>query len=166
MRPGQSIPSLSRYALLMLVSSILAWTGCDSSEDEELDEGNDAAILVGVWSATSIKAAQIDVLAIAGVDLTVTFEENGRAKIEATDETGDVSGVTGTYIVDDEVKTITLDGDDVEDNIVLPYSLIDENTLTVEIDGSDLANIGIDLGQVGDLLGGLQIDVELERDGS
>ncbi len=166
MHTRQSIPLLSRNVFLLLVSSIFAWTGCDSNDGEDLKGGNDAELLVGIWNATSIEAGQIDILAIAAVDLTVTFEENGRVQIEATDETGDVSGITGTYVVDDDVKTITLDGDDLEDDIILPYNLIDENTLAVEIEGKDLGNIGLDLGQVGQLLGSLQIDVELTRDGS
>jgi len=166
MRTRQVIPTLSRYALLILVSGMIASTGCDSNEDEENEEENDAELLVGVWNATSIKAGPIDILAITGVNLTVVFEANGDAKIEATDENGDVSGVTGTYVVDDQAKTVTLDGDDLDDDIVLPYMLIDENTLAIEIDGSDLSKLGLDLGDVGGLIAGLQIDVELRRDGS
>ncbi len=166
MRTRQVIPTLSRYALLILVSGMIASTGCDSNEDEENEEENDAELLVGVWNATSIKAGPIDILAITGVNLTVVFEANGDAQIEATDENGDVSGVTGTYVVDDQAKTVTLDGDDLDDDIVLPYMLIDENTLAIEIDGSDLSKLGLDLGDVGGLIAGLQIDVELRRDGS
>ena len=166
MRTRQVIPTLSRYALLILVSGMIASTGCDSNEDEENGEENDAELLVGVWNATSIKAGSIDILAITGVNLTVVFEANGDAKIEATGENGDVSGVTGTYVVDDQAKTVTLDGDDLDDDIVMPFMLIDENTLAVEIDGSDLSSLGLDLGDVGGLLEGLQIDVELRREGS
>ncbi|MFV1980208.1 MAG: hypothetical protein ACC655_03570 [Rhodothermia bacterium] len=166
MRTRQVIPNLSRYALIVLVSGMFAWTGCDSNDDQEDGGDNDAELLIGVWSATSIKAGPIDVLAITGLKMTLTLEANGDAGIEAIDENGDVSGVTGTYVVDDQAKTLILDGDDVDDDIVMPYTVIDENTLAVEIDGSDLADLGLDLGDVGDLLASLQIDVELTRDGS
>ena len=152
---------------MMLVSGMFAWTGCDSNEDADDGGGNDdAELLVGVWNATSVKAGPIDILAIADIEMIVEFEANGNARIEVTDDAGDVSGVTGTYTVDDEAKMITLDGDNVENDIVLPYTLVDNNTLTVKIDGSVLADLGMDLGEIGDLLDGLQIAAELARSGS
>ncbi len=166
MRTRRVIPTLSKFTLLILVSGMIASTGCDSSEDEENGGENDAELLVGVWNATSIKAGPIDILAIAGVNMTLILEADGDVRIEATDDNGDVSGIAGSYTVDEDAKTITLDGDDVDQDVVLPYMLIDENTLAIEISGSDIANLGLDLGDVGGLLGGLQIDVDLRRNGS
>ena len=166
MRTRKTIPTLSRHVLLMLVAGILAWTGCDSNDDGGNEGGDDAELLVGVWNATSIKAGPIDILTLAGVSMVLTLEENGNASIAATDDAGDVSEIAGSYVVDESAKTITLDGDDVTTAVVLPYTLVDDNTLTVEIDGSELADLGLDLGDVGEIVASLQIDVELARNGS
>ena len=166
MRTRKIIPTLSRLALLMLVAGTLTWTGCDSNDDSGGEENNDSELLVGVWNATSIKAGPIDVLALAGVSMVLTLEADGDAKVAATDDGGEVSEIVGTYVVDESAKTITLDGDDVATPGVLPYTLIDDNTLSVEIDGSELADLGLDLGDVGEIVASLQIDVELARNGS
>ena len=166
MRTRKTIPILSRQVLFMLVAGMLSWAGCDSNDDAGDEGDNDAHLLVGVWNATSIKAGPIDVLALAGVNMTLTLEESGDANIAAVDESGDVSEIVGTYTVNETAKTISLDGDDVAEVIVLPYTFVDDNTLSVEIDGSDLANLGLDLGEVGAIVANLQIDVELARNGS
>ena len=146
---------------------MFAWTGCDSNEEEgNGGDESDADLLVGIWNATSVKVGETDILQLAGVEMILTLEANGDAQIDVIDESGDVSGVVGTYVVDENAKTITLDGDDVDNDVVLPYMLIDENTLTLVMSGSDLADLGFDLGPIGDFLEDKLIDVELARDGN
>jgi hypothetical protein len=162
----QIIPTLSRYALLILVTGMLAWTGCDSNDDEDDGGEGDADLMVGTWDATAIKAGPIDVLGMLGLSMTLTMEANGDARIDAGDTDGALEGVTGTYVVDEQVKTITLDGDDVEDDLVLEYVLLDANTMSVDIEGSDLGNLGFDLGEFGELVGAIAIKVDLARHGA
>ena len=149
--------------MVALVLGMLAWAGCDSNEDEDGNGDGDAEILVGTWNAVSILAGPIEVLNIVDLSMSITLEAGGDAEIAASDENGPIGGVTGTYTIDDQAKTITLDGDDVEDSLVLTYELIDDDTVSVEFRGSDLLNLGIDPGEVGNLLQGVPIDVRLER---
>ena len=159
---------LSRSALLLLVAAMLAWTGCDSSEDDDDGTEGDADLMVGTWDATAIKAGPIDVLELVGLSMTLSLEANGDARIDAADADGPLEGVTGTYVDDEVAKTIRLDGDDVEDDLVLEYVLLDANTMSVDLDGSDLASLGIDLGEFGefgDIIAGIVIKVDLARHG-
>ena len=163
MYPVQHIAILSRRAIMALALGMLVWTGCDSNEDEDDSGDGDAAILVGTWNAVSILAGPIEVLNIIDLSMSITLEAGGDAEIAASDENGPIGGVTGTYTIDDQAKTITLDVDDVDDDLVLAYELIDDDTVSVEFSGSDLLDLGIDLGEVGNLLEGVPIDVRLER---
>ena len=166
MRSNTNIPNLlSRHALLMLVTAMLAWAGCDTSEDEGDGPESDAEQLVGTWGATAIKAGPIDVLGLLGLSMTLALEPNGDARIDVIDGDVALDGITGTYVVDEQSKMITLNGNDVEDDLVMKYVLVDVNSLSLEIDGSDLANLGIDLGEFEDLVAGVVIDVDLQRDG-
>ena len=105
----------------------------------------------------------IDVLGIANLSLIVRLGADKKGKIEVIDEDGAVSEVSGTYTVDDELKTITLDGDGVEQDLVLDYELVDKDNLTVEFEGADLTQLGIDLGSVASLLANVRIKANLER---
>ena len=149
----------------MLAVSMLVWTGCDSNEVDDGAQG-EADVLVGVWNATSIKAGPIDVFSILDLALTLELNDDGTARIEVSDETGVVGGVSGTYTVGEASNTITLSGDDIEDDFVMNYTLVDENTLAVSFAGSDLADLGIDLGNIADLIDGVTINADLTRAGT
>lgn len=134
--------AVSRFVLLLLIAGML-WTGCDNNEIDDTDERNDADLLVGVWNATSIKAGPFDVLSLVGLSMTLTLQEDGSAAIDAVDDNGNVTALRGTYTVDEQNKTVTLDGDDVDRDLVIVYEFIDDNALSGEFPASDLVSLGI-----------------------
>lgn len=141
---------------------VFVWSGCDSNESD--DNGNgDADVLVGDWNATSIKAGPVEVSGILGLTMTLSLDADGTGMIEAVDEDGNSTELTGTYEVDETAKTITMSGADVEGDLVIDYEIVDENTISVELESSSLEDLGFDLGEFGSLLQDVPITVELTR---
>ena len=158
----QSIQALRRLVLLALVAGVLVWTGCDSSDNEDDDDG-EADQLVGSWEATSIKAGPIDVSALLDVTLTIDLNADGSASVAALDTAGVVGEVSGFYEVDEADNKLILSGPDLDENLIMDYTLVDDNSLTVSFPGSELEKLGIDLGEVGEIVAGLTITAELQR---
>lgn len=159
------IAPLNRFAFVALLAAGLTMTGCDSNGDDgdNGDGDSDAEVLVGEWSATSVMAGPIDVLAILGLDLTLMLEENGTGTILAVDEDGTETELSGMYEVDDVGKTVTLSGEELDGDLVIGYEIVTPDMLTVEVDADDLEDLGFDLGTIGGLLSGVPITVELTR---
>lgn len=156
------IRPLTRYALAAWLMSALIWSGCDSNESDD-DGSSDADVLVGDWNATSIKAGPVEVIGILGLTMTLTLDADGTGTIEAVDEDGNTTELTGTYEVDETAKTITMSGADTEVDLVIEYEIVDQDTISVELDSSSLEDLGFDLGQFGSLLQDVPITVELTR---
>lgn len=154
----------NRLFTIAMMAAVLVWAGCDSSEDDNDDNPDgEAEMLVGTWNATSVKAGPLDILALTGFAMTVDLNDSGDGTITATEEDGSVTEVSGTYSVDESAKTITLSGADIEDDLVLAYTLTDMDNLAVELEGEDLLALGFDFGEFSDLLADITIDADLVR---
>ena len=159
----RAISIARRFSLFVMLFSVVLIAGCDSNEDEDDQGSNDAERIVGDWEATSISAGPLDILGIVDVSLSMDFESNGDATLTVVDEDANETAVTGTFVLDQSAGTITLDGDDIDDDLVLDYSFVDDDNLEASFPGSDLGNLGIDLGVAGSLLEGLTVNVDLVR---
>ncbi len=152
---------LSRLSMLALVAGMLVWSGCDSSDSDDDGDSVEQAF-IGTWNATAINAGPLDVLQLLGLSMSVTFEENGNAQIIVADETEELANISGTFTVDEAEGTIALSGGGLTEDLVMDYEFVGEGRLNVSFLGSDLDDLGIDLGAAGDLLAAVVIKVEME----
>jgi hypothetical protein len=171
MLKGQTMIDVGRrLASMLLILPLLTWVGCDSSEDGD-DDFDDTEVLVGTWNATAIKVdagtGAVDILPLLGLSFEITLASNGQASLLVTEEDGSTTSLSGDYSVNETNKTITLNDDELDEDLVLTYSIEDEDTVRVELDGSDLDDIGIELPDLpGFDFGNVTIIVELERAGT
>jgi hypothetical protein len=163
MHPSLFIRSAARYVLAAWLVGAILWSGCDSSDTDDGSEASDTDVLVGDWNATSIKAGPVEVSGILGLTMTLSLDADGTGMIEAVDEDGNSTELSGTYSVDETASTITLTGEDFDNDLVIDYEIVDQDTISVELESSSLADLGFDLGQFGSVLEDVPITVELTR---
>ncbi|MBQ9124708.1 MAG: lipocalin family protein [Acholeplasmatales bacterium] len=115
-----------KMCLVMLVA-VLTLTLASCKDDNEGASG-----VVGTWNVTEYKVGDVDYIAMMGEGATISMEftEDGKATMTVS-AMGMSESMEGTYTVDGETITITIDGD--------PQSgTISGNTITISenVDGT------------------------------
>lgn len=153
-----SLRFVNRLFVVMLTAVVLVWTGCDSSEE---DADDDTDRFVGTWDAVSLAAGPLNVL--GDLELVATFGSNGSVRIVVSDDTGELANVSGTYDVDTPAGEVTLSGNDFDEDLEMDYDFESDDELKLSFSGSDLENLGIDLGEFGGIVGSLRLTATLEK---
>lgn len=150
----------NRLFVAMLAAVVLVWTGCDSSEDEAED---DTERFVGTWDAVSLSASPLPNNFLGDRELVATFRSNGSVQIVVSDDSGELANISGQYEVDTPAGEVTLSGNDFDQDLEMDYTFKSDDELDLSFSGSDLTNLGIDLGELGGIVGGLRLTATLER---
>jgi len=155
---SRSIRFLNRLFVAMLSTVVLLWTGCDGTEEETKD---DTPRFVGTWDAVSLAAGPLDVL--GDLTLVATFRADGSVQIVVSDDGGELANVSGQYDVDTPAGEVTLSGNDFDQDLDMDYEFVSDDELKLSFSGSDLQNLGIDLGELGGIVGNLTLTATLEK---
>jgi hypothetical protein len=153
--------SVALAALLLATS----WAGCDSDGN---DAASDAEVLAGEWvlSRVLLDGQDLTVLVLAEVDrIEVRFGPGDGFEMEVRVDDQTAAELGGTYVLDEEDKTITLQSSSFEAPVTLDYAIrqdgarvvltSDDIALLAELAGIDPGSLGIEVDQV---------DLELVRD--
>lgn len=159
MQNNNTVRFANRLFVALLAAVVLVWTGCDSSEDK--NEDDDTARFVGTWDAVSLTAGPLNVL--GDLELVATFQSSGAVQIIVSDDTGELANVSGQYDVDTPKGEITLSGSGFDEDLQMDYEFDSDTKLKLTFSGSDLENLGIDLGEFGGIVGGLSLTATLEK---
>lgn len=150
----------NRLFVAMLTAVVLVWTGCDSNDDESED---DTDRFVGTWDAVSLTASPLPNNFLGSRELVATFRSNGSVQIVVSDDSGELANISGQYDVDTPAGEVTLSGSDFDQDLEMDYNFKSDNELDLSFSGSDLQNLGIDLGELGGIVGGLRLTASLEK---
>ncbi|HUF10436.1 MAG TPA: hypothetical protein VMO47_14035 [Rhodothermales bacterium] len=154
-----SIRFLNRLFAVVLSAVVLVWTGCDGTEEEETED--DTPRFVGTWDAVSLAAGPLNVL--GDMTLVATFGAGGSVQIVVSDPSGELANVSGQYDVDTPAGEVTLSGNEFDEDLNMDYEFVSDDELKLSFSGSDLQNLGIDLGEFGGIVGSLRLTATLEK---
>jgi len=154
----RSLRNANRLFAAFLAAIILVWTGCDSSDPKTED---DTDRFVGTWDAVSLKAGPLNVL--GDLNLVATFGSSLNVQIVVSDPSGELANVSGQYEVDTPAEKVTLSGSDFDQDLEMGYSFESDNELKLMFSGSDLQDLGIDLGEFGGIVSGLALTATLDK---
>jgi hypothetical protein len=155
-----SIRFLNRLFVAMLSAVVLVWTGCDGTEEETED---DTPRFVGTWDAVSLTASPLPNNFLGDLTLVATFRADGSVQIVVSDDSGELANVSGQYDVDTPAGEVTLSGNDFDEDLDMDYEFVSDDELELSFAGSDLQNLGIDLGEFGGIVGSLTLTATLEK---
>jgi len=156
-----SIRFLNRLFAVMLSAVVLVWTGCDGTEEEKTED--DTPRFVGTWDAASLTASPLPNNFLGDMTLVATFGAGGSVQIVVSDAGGELANVSGQYDVDTPAGEVTLSGDDFDQELDMDYEFVSDDELKLSFAGSDLQNLGIDLGEFGGIVGSLTLTATLEK---
>ncbi len=80
-----------------------------------------------------------------------------------SDDKGELSNLTGYYDANSNLSEVTLSGGGFPEELTMDYQFESEVTLKLTFSGSDLENLGVNLGKIGSIVSGLLLTATLER---
>lgn len=120
---------------LLLLALVIA--GCDSNGGDDNGQ-SDAEVFVGTWTAVSIEdddGDKTDMFSDALGRLTIVFEQDGSYSLSAIPDDGSTPlSFQGSYTVDEDAKTLTLNGVLLVNTLTLDYDIESENTIELTAD--------------------------------
>lgn len=153
----------TNWAIVLLLALSIGWTGCDSSDEDDV---SDAERFVGNWEAVSATAAGVDLLTLLDGSLSASYPTSTTFTLAASNGDGDpLLDVAGTFTVDEAANTITYASDEITRSVAMGYQFENNNnTVVFTFDGSAFDDLGFEVNeQVLNIISGQTVTATLTR---